>query len=169
MSLGTATIGDVPVRGWENVYNDEASATIALGSPVALTMDGTDDGVAVILPASSAAKSHAFHYGVALDQMLPGQKGRVQVFGIVRKAMVLLQTRTASGESWSAATLSQAVLLNVDTVNNAYSTSGGTLAKTSYLPFAVLAESTAIVASASATSDTRTALTGYMKAYVRLL
>lgn len=170
MSLNAAIQGDVSARVIQNVSSEEASATIPLGCPVALGFSGTRDGISVVLPSSSAAKAHAFAFGVAMADIPAGKLGaQVQSYGFVRKAIVLLQTRTASTESWSAATLSQGVMLNVDTVNNAFSTSGGTLAKTSYLPFAVLAESTAFVASASTTADSRTALTGYMKAFVRML
>ncbi len=161
--------GNAPARVTFQAKSDEASATIPVGSPVCFQFDATDDGLAVILPSGSAPKSHALGFGVAVSQFTPGGNGRVQTYGFVRNAVILLQTRTASGESFSASTHSQGALLNVDTVNNAFSTSGGTLAKTSYLPFAVLAESTAAAASASTTADTRTAVTGFMKIFVRMM
>lgn len=151
------------------VKSDEASASIPQGAPVCLVMDGTDDGLAVILPSGSAAKTHAYAFGVATKAIAAGEFGEAQVFGFVQKTVILQKTRAASTDDWSASTLSLGVMLNVDTVNNAFSTSGGTLAKTAYLPFAVLAESTVGASSASATSDSRTAITALMKTFVRML
>lgn len=165
----TGPAGSPAIRERAVVKNGEASAQMPLGTPVAFTFSGTDDGLAVILPSSSAAKAHAFAFGVTTGAINAGDKGEVMVRGFVRKALMLLQTRAASTDSWSASTHSQGVLLNIDTVNNVFSTSGGTLAKTSYLPLGVLAESTACAASATATSDTRTVVTGYMKAFVRMM
>lgn len=165
----TGPAGSPAIRERAVVRNGEAASTIPLGTPVAFTFSGTDDGLAVILPASSAAKSHAFAFGVALGNISAGQTGEVMVRGLVRKALMLIQTRAATSDSWSASTLSQGVLLNIDTVNNVFSTSGGTLAKTAYLPMGVLAESTTAAASATATSDTRTVITAYMKAFVRMM
>ena len=149
--------------------SDEASVTIPIGAPICLVLDGTDDGLAAILPSGSAAKAHAVAFGVSLGAVAPGIDGEAQVFGFCLKTSMLLQTRAATTDSWSASTQSLGVLLNIDTVNNVFSTSGGTLAKTSYLPFAVLAESSAIAASASATSDTRTVNTGYLKTFLRMM
>jgi hypothetical protein len=165
----SALHGNSAFRDRYTVQNAEASASIPRGTPVAFTMNGTSDGLAVILPSSSAAKAHAFAFGVALGDIAAGRYGDVLIRGFAVKAAVLLQTRTASGESWSTGSIAQAVLLKIDTVNNVFASSGGTLAATAYLPFAVLGESTTWNASASATNDTRTALTGYMKALIRMM
>ncbi len=153
------------------IKNAEASASIPNGTPVMLAVNATDDGLAVVLPSGAALRAHAFAFGVysGNSSLIAGDVGYAQVFGFCRKAVVLLQTRSDNSASYSASTHSSGCLLNIDTVNNAFSTSGGTLAKTSYLPFAVLAESTAVAASASTTADTSTVVTGYMKVFLRML
>ncbi len=151
------------------IKNSEASASIPIGTPVMLNVNGTDDGLGVVLPSGAALKAHAFAYGVSLQTLAAGDKGYSQVFGFCRKAVVLFQTRSDNSASYSASTLSSGVMLNVDTVHNCFSTSGGTLAASAYLPFAVLAESTAAPAAASTSSDTSTAVTGYMKVFLRMM
>ena len=160
------------------VVSNADTVTIPRGSPICLNVNGTDDGLAVVLPSGSAAKSHAFFYGVALYDIeaTPTNSktspfGECQVFGFNNYSLFLLGTRAASTDSWtSTASVALGVLLNVDTINNAFSSSGGTLAKTAFLPFAVLGQSIAsVAASASATSDTRTANTTAVKTFLRAL
>lgn len=153
------------------VRSAESSASIPAGSPVCLNMNATNDGLAVILPSNSAAKTHALFFGVAVDAISAGSTGEVTVFGFVKTMKILLGTRAASTDSWTS-TQSHAAfcMLNVDTVNNAFSSSGGTLAVTAFLPYAILGETLAVVtASASATSDSRTALTTTAKGFLRAM
>lgn len=161
-----------------NVKNSEASATIPVGSPVCLVMNGTDDGLGVVLPSGSAAKAHAFLFGVISQSLAPGAFADSQVYGFVNYAVILRQTRSASSADWSSnnAGFGTGVLLNVDTRMNAFSTSGGTLAVTGYLPFAVLAASVATWASTAASdtgvngsTDTRTAITVAGQIFVRMM
>jgi hypothetical protein len=154
-----------------NVKSDEASATIPRGTPVCLAMDGTDNGLAVVLPGTTAANSNSLVYGVATADLAAGATGEVQAFGYCSYGIVRRGTRAASTDSWtSTASAAAQIMLNIDTLNNCFSTSGGTLAASAYLPFALLAESLAsIAASASATSDTRTALTTSAKLFLRML
>lgn len=153
------------------VRNAEASASIPAGTPVCLNLSGTDDGLGVILPSGSAAKAHAGAFGVTLGAIDAGKYGECQVFGFCSTAIYLLGTRAASSDSWtSTASVALGVLLNIDTINNAFSSSGGTLAKSAFLPMAVLAASVAsVAASATATSDTRTALTTSASVFLRML
>jgi hypothetical protein len=165
--MNIAQNGNPSARVRMPIRNDEASASIPIGAPVCLTLDGTEDGVAVILPSSSAAKTHAFAFGVALGTYAAGANGEAQVYGFCQKAVILQKTRAASSDDWSASTLSQGVILQVNTVHNAFFTSGGTQAASGFLPHAILAESTVGASSASGTGDTRTAITGYMKVFLR--
>lgn len=141
------------------------------GAPVCLNFNGTDDGLAVILPSNSAAKAYAYLLGVVGDDIPVGGTGYAKAAGFCRQILYAYATRAASGSSWSAtASVAAGVPLNVDTVNNVFVSSGGTVAATAFLPWGVFAETvSAIVASASATSDSRTVITGYVKAFLRLL
>lgn len=154
------------------VKNNEASASIPVGSPVMLNMNATDDGIGVVLPSGSAAKAHSYFYGVVTRTIAAGERCESIVYGFCQNIVLLRQTRAASTDAFSSNSdgFLTGTLLNVDTVNNAFSTSGGTQAKSAFLPFAVLAASVASWASsASATSDTRTAITVTSKAFLRAM
>ena len=153
------------------IKSGEASASIPRGTPICLTLSGTNDGLLAILPSGSAAKSHALAFGVALADVAAGAFGESQVFGFCSYAVLLRSTRAASSDSFSdVVSHPLACLLNIDTINNAFSTSGGTLAKTSYLPMAVLGESLASSAGiATASTDARTANTQAVKVFLRMM
>jgi hypothetical protein len=108
------------------VRNAEVSATIRGGSPVVLAMNGTDDGLAVVLPSSStAAKIGAFQIGVAIRDMSPGETNDCQVYGFNRNARILRSTRAASTDAWaSMAAITIGDLLSIDSVNNCFARSG---------------------------------------------
>jgi hypothetical protein len=152
------------------VKNAESSSTISKGRPCVLAINGTDDGLAVVLPATAgAAKSNSLLYGIALDDILAGKIGEVVVFGISRYTIITRMTRAASSDSWtSSASVNTGVLLGADTINNAL-TLGASLAS-NFNAMAVLAETLASsAASATATSDTRTAITNAVRVFVKLL
>ncbi len=156
-----------------NIRN-ASGATIPIGTPVCLNMNATNDGLDVVLGSSSAAKASAFQFGVAVSNILDQQYGEAQVWGFCQNIVLLRQTRSASTADWSsnASGFGTGVLLNVDTVGDRFSTSGGTLAVTGYLPFAVLAQSVATwasTASSNATSDTRLSITVLSKAFLRMM
>lgn len=171
--MNIKTTGDRAETVRLTVRNDESSASLAVGDPVCFAMDGTEDGLAVVLPSSStAAKATNFFAGVvteAASQDLP-KVAEVQVFGLCRKAKIRTATRAASTDNWASFT-SWALgdRLALDSVNNAFSRSdAGVL---SVIPaYAAVAETIASVASsASATSDARTAVTTYAKVFLRAL
>lgn len=165
------TQGDKPNFVSVNVRNDEAS-TIVKGTPLAFTMDGSENGLAAVLPSTAGeAKSHALFAGVTMSSILSSRVGEVQVAGFCNFAVLRRATRAATTDSWaSQASLAVGHILGVDTVNNAFSTIAASVAVTAYLPYAVIAESLASVASsASATSDTRTALTAAAKVFLRAM
>lgn len=156
------------------VIRNNAGATMQPGTPICLELSGSKDGIDAVLPSSGAAKAHALSYGVILNAVADQQNGEAQVFGFNQNIVLLRQTRATSTDNWSsnAAGFPLGCILNVDTVNNAFSTSGGTQAVSAFLPFAVLAASVATwasTASSNATSDTRTALTVSAKAFLRMM
>ena len=153
------------------VRNDESSSSIPRGAPVCLTMDGTDDGLAVVLPASGAAiKAHSLAFGVALDTIVAGAFGEVQNFGVCDYVKATINTRAATTDSWtSRAAVAVGQLLVVDTVNNAFATAAS-VAATSYLPVAVVGSAVASqAASASTTANDATVVTTSIKAFLRML
>ena len=166
------TLGDKPTFVDDFVRNDEASTTLQDGTPVVYYMDGTEDGLAVVLPASSTAiKAHVFFAGVVTEDILVGRIGTVRKTGIHRTTRILRATRAATSDSWSSsASLAAGHLLVIDTVNNVLSTVAASVGATGYLPWAILAQSVAsIAASASATSDATTAITQAAKVFLRVL
>lgn len=161
---------------------NDAGASIPYGTPVTLSLDGTEDGLAVVLPSggTSQALCDMFFYGVATDTIADGNVGKVQMFGIVQKAILVRATRSDDSADWVGSTsLAQGVLLSIDTVNNCFSTAAatGTMASAttattiaSRTPFAFLANDVASFASTASTGTVYgTALTVHTKAFVRAL
>ena len=127
--------------------NAETSATLGLGTPVVLAFNGTDDGLAVQLPATvaavSAAKNSGFPAGVVVSPngILAGAIGDVQTWGLCLQAKIVAATRSATSAAWvSYASQDTGAVLEVDTVANAFNIQGSTVAQ-QYLPYAVLAQS----------------------------
>lgn len=152
-------------------HNAESSATIPLGTPLVLMMNGTNDGLDVVLPSTAgASKMHALAFGVSIGSVAPNMFGEALIFGTHNSVVLTRQTRSASTVSWnSEATIASWVLLNIESVGNGFQT-GATLASTNFLPFAVLAQSLASYSSsASSTADTRTAITAAVKAFLRII
>jgi len=146
------------------IYNDEASATIPLGAPVVLSLSGTQDGVAVVLPATAADKKQTtFGYGVSLGAYAIKTFGEAQVFGLCSNVM-LMKTRATSTDPYVS--LDVGVLLKAESVSNAFVTvaSGGASA---FMPVAAIAFSIAAVASTAA--STATAYTSQCVAFLRMM
>lgn len=177
---------DKPEAKFLTVLNDEASSSIALGNPVALKLDATDDGMAVVLPVTATAtKAPVLNYGVATEAIAAGARGRVQIFGFCRNAVIVRATRAATSDAW-ASTAAGAVgdVLKIQTADNAFvrasipaSYSTGTAATDTlaidlkmFLPFAVLAET---LASATTVADSAgpvaTVSTSTAKVFLRML
>lgn len=184
MRLNTVN-GGKPERIASAIKNAESSSTISVGQPVVLVANGTDDGLAVVLPstANSAQKSKGLLFGVALSNIAAGYPGEALVFGFHQSLRILRQTRAASTDVWaSEAARSVGEFLSVDTVNNVFvtassaigaltvSTGAATVAVGVTNPQAVLMQTLASYASsASSTADTRTAITASVKAFVRMM
>lgn len=158
-----ADIGAVVIK------NAEASATIPLGAPVCLVLNGTNDGLGVVLPGTGASLATGGLYGVSLGSYAAGSYGEAQVFGFCNNIQLLVATRSDNSASFSTNSGALGLILCVDTVNNVFSTTGGTQAKSGFLPFAILAASFTAAGSASASTDTRTAATILAKAFLRMM
>jgi hypothetical protein len=85
------------------VKSAESSSSIPAGTPLVLAMNGTDDGLAVVLPATAGnIKTGGFPYGVTQAAIAAGQYGESVVFGIVSNAILVRGTRSASTASWTS-------------------------------------------------------------------
>ena len=177
------TLGDKAEFTTTHVRNAETSTTIPIGTPVCLQLNGTEDGLAVILPASaSQTQADCFFFGVVTDAngILAGHIGQVQQYGYCRNALVRMRTRAASTDNWGASAQSQAtgVLLAVDTVYNCFvstaasvafaSTDAGTITYTR-IPYAFLASSIVSVASTVSSGGSNLALTVLTKVFLRTM
>lgn len=155
-----------------------------VGTPVVLSLNGTEDGLAVILPSAATTQALAdqFFFGVARDTYAANDIGDVQLFGYVRNIILLRATRggSATSDNWAGSTsIAKGVLLSIDTVNNCFSTApaSGTMASnttaTTYAtqrPFVFLAADVASFASTdSVATSNGSALTVLAKAFIRAL
>ena len=161
------------------VVRNADTVAILPGTPVCLNMNGTNDGLDVVLPSTGGAtKAHAGAFGVTLSPTGPGVQGipingygEAQIFGVNAAVNLTRQTRAASTVSWnSEASIASYAVMQIDTSANGFSTAIASQAATQYLPFAVLLQSLASYASStSATSDTRTAITAAVRAFLRII
>ena len=156
------------------VNNDTVS--MVRGTPAILNLNGTNDGFGVVLPSTAgAAKSNAFQFGVCGTQTSGGlavnAKDDFLAYGYCPYAIIQYATRSASTASWtSSASIASGAILSIDTVNNAFATQAASHSSVGLLPVAVLLDSIAsFAASASATTDSRTALTAGLRVFVRFL
>lgn len=171
-----------------NLRNSD-TVTIPKGSPVILNLSsaaqpttgsdgfgpGFEDGLQVVLPATAGASpTNNFAFGIVLADVLQSQLGTCRANGIAPFSLVVRATRAASTNSWTSSASSSVaggMLLSIDTVNNCF----GTYVSTASLwqPYqgnlVLLDSMNSFSASASATSDTRTAaLIGY-RVFVRMM
>lgn len=137
---------------------NEDSVTIPNGTPVAFVFNGTDDGLAVVLPnTAGAAKATTLFAGVvefAGSTGLPvSSVGDAFFFGMVTNAIVELVTRSATSAVWpSYAALAVGDEFAIDTINNAF-TDVATGASSAFLAFAV---NGSVIASATTQASTST-------------
>jgi hypothetical protein len=164
---GASGNGDSVLVG---IANGEASASIPRGTPCILSNAG--DGFSVVLPATAgAAKSNALAFGVATETMSVGQKSSAFAYGYSPYNIMRVATRAASTDSWtSSQSIASYALLGVDTVNNAFVTISASAGTGNWGVMGVLLQSIAsIAASATNTSDTRTAITQAVTAFIRMM
>jgi hypothetical protein len=97
-------------------------------------------------------------FGVNTQNLTWQQMGMTMVSGYFATALVALQTRAATTNSWAATTLANWAMLTIDTVNNVFAvsatTGGGNFQPVGVLLGAVTQTGTA--SSATATTNTNT-------------
>lgn len=141
--------------------------TVALpnGTPVCFVYNGTDDGLAVVLPnTGGAAKATTLFAGVVEfsgSTSLPvSSVGDAFFFGMVTNARVLVTTRAATNANWASyPALAIGDALAIDTVNNAF-TDIASGAQSAYVPVAALGFTLA-----SATTQASTVTTGSLGSF----
>lgn len=149
------------------VKNNDA-ATISKGAPCILQMTGTDDGVLVCLPSTLPKGVSTLLYGVALSDIAAAAIGEIQGYGFNRSTLLMRNTRAATTDSWASVSSFDIGLVLYAVSLNAFSASASIGSALSQA-YAVLAETLASLASsASATSDTRTAISVSCKSFLRI-
>lgn len=147
-----------------NIKNAEASVTIPLGAPVVVVLNGTDDGLAVVLPSTATdALQTTFGYGVSLQALTTGQNGEAMVFGYCRNVK-LLRTRASSTDPYVA--IVQGALLKAESVSNCLA-SAATNGASAFGPQAGLAASIASIS--STTASTAVGFTSMATAFLRMM
>lgn len=154
MRASTIT-GNKPERKWQTVRNDESSATLPKGEPCCFVMDGSEDGLAAVKAVTgTATKGTTLFAGIPNEDIIAGQIGEVQCYGIISGVKIIRRTRASSGSgtgdhAWpTASALALGDILNIETVNNGLTKSGAGAAAAN-LAFAVAAESAASLATTS--------------------
>jgi hypothetical protein len=157
---------------------------INVGAPVVLAMNGTQDGIAVVLPSTAGAANlvTGLRYGVCTANLPVNGYGEAIVFGLAQSLLLERQTRANSSANWaSEPARSVGEFLSIDSVNNMWVTAtssflavtASTAAAAATIPntpLAVLGQTLASYASsASTTSDSRTAITAAVKAVIRMM
>ena len=157
------------------VKNAETTSVILAGQPCIFVMNGTDDGLAVVLPATAgAAKSAGFCAGPAVKNIEVGKMQNVQVYGFNRHTKVLRATRAASTDSWASNSTAYAIgdLLVPDTVGNGWIKSGTVTngVKAGVVVAATLASFASLASSLNgANASTATAYYEGVKTFIRLM
>ncbi len=186
------TVGNKRDGVYVTVRNAETSANLPVGCPVVLNnMNGTNDGLDVVLPATAAANGLQVLMmgavaapGANASPGIPaGGYGEAQVFGFCPNLLLTINTRSASTASWTSQTSIASggfQQLIPETVCNGWTTAApqtfvtgattATVVFANWLPYAILGQSLASqAASASATSDTRTCIYASVKGFLRIL
>lgn len=188
------TVGNKRDGAYVTVKSAETANTIPIGGVVCWnSLNGTDDGLAVVSPQTLASASNfqILAAGILADTgnigggLLPSGFGEVQVYGFCPNIMYTLQTRSATSANWASyASIASGGFQQLvpessaggfqtaagQTFGTVGATSTAGIAFTNFLPFAVLGQSVQSGSSSvSATSDTRTAITTLVKGFLRFL
>lgn len=167
------TVGNKADKSLVVIRNGEASASIPRGTPVTLVFNGTNDGLDVVLPSTAGdAKNGAFKYGITVDTLASGAFGESQVFGYSPYALLTKMTRAASSDSWtSSASSASGIAMGWDSINNALIGNASMVGSLGTLRAGVVlaASLASSAASASNTSDTRTAITNAVQVFIRMM
>lgn len=167
-----------------SIHNAD-TVVIPTGAPVVLVMNGTNDGLDVVLPSTQNSNLQTFGliFGVNAQSLAVGAWGQAIVYGLSQSLLLVRQTRVSSSNVWnSEAIRSVGEFLTADTVNNGFITMASAVSAVTASasaaqnqvdtrnPMAVLGQSlNSYSSSASSTADTRTAITAAVKAFVRIM
>ena len=162
------------------VIKNNGTAAIPTAAPVFLSINGTDDGIAVLNATDAAAAKQNLFAGVIVSGSSgPGSSlaanggfGEAQVFGFCQSARLVRMTRAASSDSYASATaIAVGDILQVNTISgvDAFSRNGAGATNTAF-PVAVAAQTLASYAGAATTSsDTSLAVTTTIKVFLRAM
>jgi len=170
------------IHNVRNVDTSTAAATIPAGTPLVLNLSSTpqpatytnslpagwEDGLQVVLPSTGGfTGSQLFFYGVAVGPIIFQQLGETMMQGVCL-ASVVRSTRagTTGTNSWTAgaSVAASGNFLVIDTLNNCFITQASASTGS---PVILLDNLASFAGSATNTSDTRTALTSLVRAFVR--
>ena len=167
-----AAVGGKAGHILDNVRSHETN-TIGRGRPLVLDLNGTDDGLSVVLPSTAGAtKSASFLYGVATADIEYNGLSETLLYGICPFALVTINSRSATSASWASLdSVPPYQLLGLDIDNNAFNiASANTGAGNAYFLFATLLDSIKSQAgSATASSDTRLVILQGFRTFVKML
>lgn len=137
------------------VFFNNDTVTISQGAPLAFSFGSASnsfDGVNAMAVNTAGAAAYAEAYGVALSNVAPNAYGEAIVFGYCGYVLVTVLSRSASSAVWpSTAAISTGAVLQLDTLNNAFSVFSSAHPQTNFQPFAILLDS---VASATTQAST---------------
>ena len=164
------------------VHNNEATADFINGQAVAYDVAGTVPGNDAKLPATIGGGSPPFLVGVignttplsgtnaGLLGVPNGQFGLIQVYGFCQYTQIVRQTRAASTDSFQSNVAIAVGDIMVATTNvNGLTRSGASSISAAVFNIVAWESFASFSSSASATSDTRTAITTAVKTFLRLM
>ena len=153
-------------EGITHAVKNAETVMIPAGTPVAYAMNGTDDGLAVVLPATSGANFANFVAGITTRNIEPGKLGEVQVYGFSRATKMARATRANTTTPWvTMAAAANGITLGVDTSLNAISAGGASMID----PFIILAEAVAAGPTLPASAGSGTVYLQTVKTILRFM
>lgn len=165
---------DRPQHGRITVHSGESSDTIKAGTPCALIMSGTEDGILVesVVNATSAALGTQLLMGVVTQDIPAGEYGESVIWGYMENLVAVRSiTRAASTDSFATqAAIAVGDQLVLETLTGGFSRAAA--AATGALVNVIALETLASVAGAASTTSNTSLVstsTTKIKAYVRLM
>jgi hypothetical protein len=170
------------IHAVRNVDTSPAAVVIPLGTPLVLNLSvvpqpptytnslpaGWEDGLQVVLPSTGGfAASQLYFYGISVGPIAFNQLGETMMQGVCLASVVRATRAGTSGtNSWAsgASVAAASNFLVIDTLNNAFITQSS--ASTGW-PVILIDNLPTFAGSATATTDTRTAITQLLRAFVR--
>lgn len=170
--MRVGTIGkDKAERNFIVVENNDV-VVMPIGTPAIFKMDGTNDGLRVVMPSTAgAAKSATLLAGVINGMQPDGAIGigqETQIAGICNYTLVAF-TRAASTNTWPAQTYAIGDGLSVDTVNNAFAWASAGTSHGTPLPAVGVAQASTLASQASNYGGTATVTLFSLKTMLRVM